>query len=414
MGMTLKLFRMTLRVAWRSLLRNKLRSALTMLGVIFGVGAVIAMVAISQGADAFIQAQINSLGTNVLMVWPGSTTSSGAHGGAGTAASLTVADATALAKECPSVAGTAYIKRQNMQVIAGGQNWSTQIQGVNADYFQVRNWPLDEGRLFTKQEEETAARVCLLGQTAARNLFAPGQDPIGATIRIQNAPCEVIGLMSLKGQTGWGQDQDDTVLVPFTTAERKLIGAPILGQVNIILVSAWSAALTPQAEKEVSALLRARHRIRAGEDEDFSVRNLQDIADASASASQVMTTLLASVASIALLVGGIGIMNILLVSVTERTREIGVRMAVGAKARHILLQFLVEAMTLSMMGGLLGVALGVGSAQLVAALANWPSLLSPTAIAGSFLFSGLVGVIFGYYPAYKASRLDPIEALRYE
>ncbi|MBI3250196.1 MAG: ABC transporter permease [Deltaproteobacteria bacterium] len=405
---------MTLRVAWRSLLRNKLRSALTMLGVIFGVGAVIAMVAISQGADAFIQAQINSLGTNVVMVWPGSTTSSGAHGGAGSALSLTIADAEAIAKDCPSVSGVAYIKRQNMQVIAGSQNWSTQIQGVNGNYFQVRNWPLAEGRLFTKQEEESAARVCLLGTTTAQKLFAPGQDPVGAIIRVQNVPCQVIGLMSTKGQTGWGQDQDDTVLVPFSTAERKLIGAPILGLVNIMLVSAHSPALTPQTEEEIRTVLRARHRLLAGKDDDFSVRNLQDIAEASASASQVMTTLLASVASIALVVGGIGIMNILLVSVTERTREIGIRMAVGAKARHILLQFLVEAMTLSMAGGLLGIALGVGSAQLVASLANWPSLLSPTAIAGSFLFSGLVGIVFGYYPAYKASRLDPIEALRYE
>jgi len=412
--MNIKLFRMTLLVAWRSLLRHKLRSVLTMLGIIFGVGAVIAMVAISQGADAFLQAQINSLGTNILMVWPGSTTASGAHGGAGSATSLTVADAEAIARDCPSVAGVAYIKRQNMQVIMGGQNWSTQIQGINRNYFQVRNWPLASGRTFTKQEEDTAARVCLLGQTTVENLFAPGQDPIGATIRVQNVPCQVIGVMSRKGQTGWGQDQDDTVLVPFSTAERKLIGAPILGQVHFLLVSAFSPDLTPQTEQEIQTLLRARHRLTSGQEDDFSVRNLQEIADASASASQVMTALLASVASIALLVGGIGIMNILLVSVTERTREIGVRMAVGAKTRHILLQFLVEAMTLSMAGGLLGIALGVGSAQVVASLANWPTLLSPTAIAGSFLFSGFVGVIFGYYPAYKASRLDPIEALRYE
>lgn len=412
--MTLKLFFMTFRVAWRSLLRNKLRSALTMLGIIFGVGAVIAMVAISQGADAFLQAQINSLGTNILMVWPGSATASGAHGGAGSALSLTVADADAIGRECPSIAHVAYIKRQNMQVILGGQNWSTQIQGVNRSYFQVRNWPLASGRIFTKQEEETAARVCLLGQTTVENLFAPGQDPVGATIRLQNVPCRVVGVMSLKGQTGWGQDQDDTVLVPFSTAERKLIGAPILGQVDYILVSAYSAVLTPQAEEEIRSLLRARHRLTKDQDDDFRVRNLQEIADASASASQVMTTLLASVASIALLVGGIGIMNILLVSVTERTREIGIRMAVGAKTRHILLQFLVEAITLSMVGGLLGIVVGVGSAQLVASFANWPTLLSPTAIVGSFLFSGFVGVIFGYYPAHKASRLDPIEALRYE
>lgn len=405
---------MTARLALRSLQRNKLRSALTMLGIIFGVGAVIAMVAISQGADAFIQSQINSLGTNIIIVMPGSTMSSGARGGYGSAATLSVADAEAIAKECPSVAGVAHIKRQVMQVIAGGQNWSTQIQGVNGDYLRVRNWPLASGRFFTRQEEHTAARVCVLGQTALQNLFAPGQDPVGATIRIQNVPCQVIGTLTVKGQTGWGQDQDDTILVPFSTAERKLIGAPILGLVNVLMVSARSASQTVKAEQEIQTLLRARHRILADREDDFSVRNLRDIAEASAGASKVMTTLLASVASIALLVGGIGIMNILLVSVTERTREIGVRMAVGAKARHILLQFLVESMTLSMLGGVLGIALGVGSANLVASLANWPSLLSPTAVIGSFLFSGVVGMIFGYYPAYKASRLDPIEALRYE
>ncbi len=412
--MTLKLLRMTIRVALRSLQRNKLRSALTMLGIIFGVGAVIAMVAISQGADAFIQAQINSLGTNILMVIPGATTSSGVRSGYGGASTLTVADALAIAKECPSVAAVAYLKRQVMQVVAGSQNWSTLIQGVNSDYQQVRNWPLAAGRFLTRQEEETAARVCLLGETAAKNLFSTGQDPIGATIRIQNVPFQIIGQFTAKGQTGWGQDQDDTIIIPFSTAERKLIGNEILGVVNVILVSAHSTAQTVEAEQEVQTLLRARHHIPTGRDDDFSVRNLQDIAAASASASQVMTRLLASVASVALLVGGIGIMNILLVSVTERTREIGVRMAVGAKARHILLQFLVESMTLSMVGGLLGIGVGIGSAQLVASLANWPSLLSPTAIAGSFLFSGMVGVIFGYYPAYKASRLDPIEALRYE
>jgi putative ABC transport system permease protein len=412
--MPFKLLRLTFRLALRSLQRNKLRSILTMLGIIFGVGAVIAMVAISQGADSFIQAQINSLGTNILIVIPGSTTSSGAHGGYGSAATLTLADAEAIAKECPSVAAVAPIKRQNMQVVASGQNWSTMIQGVTSNYLEVRNWSVASGRFFTRQEEESAARVCLLGQTAMQNLFSPGQDPIGATVRIQNVPCQVIGLLSVKGQTGWGQDQDDTVIVPFSTAERKLIGSPILGIVNNLMVSARSASQTVQAEEEIRTLLRARHHISAGRDDDFNIRNMQDIAEASASASKVMTTLLASVASIALLVGGIGIMNILLVSVTERTREIGIRMAVGAKARHILLQFLVESMTLSMIGGLFGIALGVGSARLVASLANWPSLLSPTAVIGSFLFSGLVGMIFGYYPAYKASHLDPIEALRYE
>lgn len=412
--MNLKLLRLTLQVALRSLRRNKLRSALTMLGIIFGVSAIIAVVAISQGANAFIQAQINSLGSNIVLVMPGYYTSSGARSGYGGAPTLSVADAIAIDKECPSVAAVTYIKRQNMQVVAGGQNWNTTIQGVSAEYLRVRDWALAAGRFFTRQEEETAARVCLLGQTAVGNLFAPGQDPLGAMIRVQNTPCQIIGLLAAKGQTGWGQDQDDTIIVPFSTAERKLIGAPILGAVNIIMTSARDPQQTVQAEQEITALLRARHHTPAGQEDDFNVRNMQDIADASASASQVMMTLLASVASVALLVGGIGIMNILLVSVTERTREIGVRMAVGAKTHHILFQFLVESMALSMMGGLLGIVIGVGSAQLIAHLAHWPSLLSPTAMVGSFLFSGLVGVIFGYYPAYKASRLDPIEALRYE
>jgi len=289
------------------------------------------------------------------------------------------------------------------------------IQGVSADYIEVRDWPVAAGRFFTHQEETTAARVALLGETAARNLFASGQDPLDATIRIQNVPFQVIGMLSVKGQTGWGQDQDDTVVIPFSTAERKLIGAEILGLVNLVLVSARDASVTAHAEQEIRALLRARHRIPAAQqEEDFNLRRLQEIADASAGASQVMTILLASVASIALLVGGIGIMNILLVSVTERTREIGLRMAVGAKARHILVQFLVEASILSLAGGFLGVVFGVGSAHLVARFAHWPSLVSPVAVIGSLAFSGVVGIIFGYYPAYKASRLDPIEALRYE
>lgn len=386
-----------------------------MLGIIFGVGAVIATVAISQGADAFIQAQISSLGTNIIMVLPGTTTSSGVRSGYGSAATLTVADAVAIAKECPSVTASTYLKRQVMQVVAGNQNWSTMIQGVGADYFRVRDWPLVAGRFFTRQEDATAARVALLGDTAARNLFPAGQDPIGTIIRVQNVPLRVIGVLAMKGQTGWGQDQDDTVVVPFSTAERKLIGTEILGVVSIVLVSARDITLLEHAEQEIRSLLRARHRIPATqEEEDFTIRRLQEIADASAGASRVMTLLLASVASVALLVGGIGIMNILLVSVTERTREIGIRMAVGAKARHILLQFLVEALLLSFLGGALGVALGVGGAHIVARVAHWPSLVSPTAVGIALLFSGVVGLLFGYYPAYRASRLDPIEALRYE
>lgn len=405
---------MAVRAAWRSLRRNKLRSALTMLGIVFGVGAVVAMVSVSQGADAMIQEQIGSLGTNLLMVFPSSMTSAGVRSGYGGASTLTVADAQAIQKECPSVAAVTPIRRQNMQVIAGSQNWNAVVQGVGPDYLRVRDWPLVSGRFFTRREERGAAKVCVIGQTVVANLFALGQDPMGVTIRIHNVPLRIIGLLAPKGQTGWGQDQDDTIIVPFTTAERKLMGSEILGTVDYIFVSAHSPAQVAQAEEEVRTLLRARHRIPAGWEDDFTVRNLLDIAAASAGASQVMTNLLASIASIALLVGGIGIMNILLVSVAERTREIGLRMAVGAKARHILWQFLVESTVLSLVGGLAGIGLGIVSARLVTYFAGWPVLLSPTAMVGAFLFSGAVGIFFGYYPAYKASRLDPIEALRYE
>lgn len=412
--MNLKFLRMTVILALRSLLRNKLRSTLTMLGIVFGVGAVIAMVAISQGADAFIQAQISSLGTNVVTVIPGSMTFGGARSGYGGTPTLTVADALAIGRECPSVAAVTYIKRQTMQVVAGGQNWSTTVQGVNGDYLKVRNWPVAAGRFFTRQEEEAAARVCLLGETAVRNLFAPGQDPVGAMIRVNNVPFRIIGLLAPKGQTGWGQDQDDTVVIPFPTAERKLIGGEILGVVNYVMASAHTPGLTARAEEEITQLLRARHRIRPGQEDDFSVRNLQEIAAASASASRVMTTLLASVASIALFVGGIGIMNILLVSVTERTREIGLRMAVGATRAHILFQFLVEAVIMTALGGLLGVATGVGIARLLTAMIGWPTIINSRAVAASFLFSLAVGLFFGLYPANKASKLNPIDAMRYE
>jgi len=410
----LKLFFMAIRAAWRALKRNKLRSALTMLGIICGVGAVVAMVAVSRGADATIQKRIGSLGSNLLMVFPGSTTSSGVRSGHGGAATLTVADARAIQKECPSVAAVTPIRRQNMQVIAGNRNWKTRVQGVGIDYLRVRDWPLVSGRFFTRREEQVAAKVCVIGQTVADDLFGPGQDPVGVTIRIQNVPLRILGLLAPKGRTGWGHDQDDTVIVPFTTAERKLMGSEILGKVGYIFVSAHSPAQVAQAEEEVRTLLRARHRIPTGREDDFTVRNLLDIAAASAGANQVMTNLLASTASIALLVGGIGIMNILLVSVAERTREIGLRMAVGAKARHILWQFLIESTVLSLVGGVIGIGLGIVSARLITYFAGWPVLLSPAAMAGAFLFSGAVGIFFGYYPAYKASHLDPIEALRYE
>jgi putative ABC transport system permease protein len=409
-----QLLGMTVRAALRALRRNKLRSALTMLGIVIGVGAVIAMVSIGRGADAAVQRQIQSLGTNLLMVIPGATTSAGVRSGWGGVSTLTRADAEAIAAECRAVAKVSWMKRQIVQVIYAERNWSTMAQGATTEYASVREWSIAAGSFFTQRDEDTANRVVAIGQTVVDQLFGPGVDPVGAEIRIKNVPFRVIGVLERKGQTGWGQDQDDVVIMPFSTAERRVLGTEFVGTVDTVFASAASASQVPVAAAEITALLRQRHRIPAGRDDDFTVRSLNDMARASESASLVMTRLLLSVASISLLVGGIGIMNILLVSVTERTREIGIRMAVGAKSRHILLQFLVEAMALSIAGGLVGALLGVGAARLVSSVAGWPTLISPAAVLGSILFSAAVGVFFGFYPARRASRLDPIAALRYE
>ena len=405
---------MTLVTAVRALRRNKLRSALTMLGIIIGVGAVITMVSIGRGADAAVQQQIQSLGNNLLMVVPGATTASGVRSGWGSASTLTLADATAIGKECAAVGDLAWVKRQVVQVVYGNENWSTSAQGVPASYPLVRDWPLREGRFFDESETGMASPVALLGQTVVDNLFAPGEDPLGATIRVKGVPFEVIGLLASKGQTSWGQDQDDVILMPFPTAERRVLGTLILGTVDMIYVATPTPGDIPEAERQIRTLLHDRHRIQPGRDDDFTVRNLNEIAEASKMASQVMTNLLLSVASISLLVGGIGIMNIMLVSVTERTREIGVRMAVGAKTRHILVQFLVEAIVVSMIGGAVGVLLGILGTSLIARLAEWPTLLSGRAIAAAFSFSAAVGIVFGFYPARRAAHLDPIAALRSE
>ncbi len=410
----MKLLRMTLRAAARALRRNKLRSVLTMLGIIIGVGAVIAMVSIGQGADAAVQEQIRSLGTDMLMVVPGATTATGVRSGWGGVSTLTVADAQAIKKECPAVKEVSYFKRAVVQVVAGDKNWSTAVQGAPPSFFRVRDWPVVSGNEFTDRDEEGAARVAILGQTPVDQLFGPGQDPVGSLIRIKNVPFRVIGVLEAKGQAMWGQDQDDVVLIPFSTAERRVLGTGFLGTVDTILASAQTSQLIGAASEQITALLRQRHRIQPAADPDFTVRNLEEFARASQTASQVMTNLLLSVAAISLLVGGIGIMNILLVSVTERTREIGVRMAVGAKGRHILLQFLVEATALSMAGGAVGAVLGIGAALLISRLAEWPTLVSPVAVAGAIVFSGAVGIFFGFYPARQAARLDPIQALRYE
>ena len=406
--------RMTVRVALRALRRNKLRSALTMLGIVIGVGAVIAMVSIGTGADAEVQRQIRSLGTNMLVVVPGATTSAGVRSGWGGASTLTAGDARAIASECPDVVEVAWAKRRIAQVIQGERNWSTLVQGVTPSYASVRSWPLAAGSFFAQRDEDGASRVAVLGRTVVDQLFAPGEDPLGAAVRIEGVAFRVVGVLQPIGQNAFGQDQDDVVVIPFSTAERRVIGTEFLGSVDLIFAKARGLDAMGSAGAQIGALLRDRHRIAAGRDDDFTVRNPSDMARASQEASRVMTNLLFSVASISLLVGGIGIMNILLVSVTERTREIGLRMAVGAKGRHILLQFLVEATALALAGGLAGAALGIGAARLLSALAGWPTLIAPATVLGSVLFAGAVGTFFGFYPARRAAGLDPITALRWE
>ncbi len=405
---------MTVITALRAIRRNVLRSALTMLGVIIGVAAVLTMVSIGRGANAAVQKQIESLGNNLIMVIPGATTANGVHSSSGSAVSITVADATAIAKENPAVAEVAWAKRDVVQVVNGSQNWSTAAHGVPPSYLSVRDWPLSAGRFFDQRDDAGASAVAVLGQTVVDQLFAPGEDPIGTTIRVKNVPFEVIGVLARKGQTAWGQDQDDVVLMPFLTAERRVLGTKFLGTVDMIVVSAVSADALPGVERQIRAFLRDRHRIPPGEDDDFTVRDLNEIAEASKAASVVMMNLLLSVASVSLLVGGIGIMNIMLVSVTERTREIGVRLAVGARTGHILLQFLVEATALSLVGGAVGLVVGIAATQLIAYLAEWPTLLSAPAAAAAFLVAGVIGIFFGFYPARRAARMDPIAALRYE
>ncbi len=410
----MKLLRMTVLAALRALRRNVLRSALTTLGIVIGVAAVIAMVSIGRGADAAVQRQIESLGTNLLMVMPGATTAAGVRSGWGGVSTLTAADAAALRAGAPALAEITHFRRSIGQVVAGENNWSTAVQGTPPSYFRVRPWPIASGVAYDDRDEAAANRVALLGRTVVDQLFGPGQDPVGATIRIRDVPFRIVGVLAPVGQTMWGQDQDDVVLIPFSTAERRVLGTEMPGMVDMIQASAVDAEAMEEAEEQIGAVLRQRHRILPGEEDDFTVRSLEEFARASRMASQVMNNLLLAVASISLLVGGIGIMNILLVSVTERTREIGIRMAVGAKSRHILLQFLVEAVVLAAVGGVLGVALGSGAAVLIANLAGWPILLPPEAIAGALLFAAAVGVFFGFYPARKASRLDPITALRWE
>jgi putative ABC transport system permease protein len=401
---------MAFRIALRALARNKLRSFLTMLGIIIGVGAVIAMVAIGEGAKKKVQEQIASLGTNLLVILPGTVTVGGARTGSGGRQTLVASDAKAIMNEIPVVAGASPVVRQVQQVIAGDQNWSTPVQGVAPEFQQIREWQVQEGRFISQADIESTAKVALIGQTVAYNLFGDS-DPMGAVIRIKKIPFHVIGILGAKGQTGNGTDQDDVIMVPYTTMMKLVMGVTYIQQ---IIVAAVSADTTQEANNQIASLLRQRHKIRQGADDDFMIRNLSDIAEAASNSATVMAVLLGSIASVSLLVGGIGIMNIMLVSVTERTREIGIRMAVGARSRDIMLQFIVEAVVMAASGGIIGILVGIGSSNLIKYLAELPTLIRPDIIAISFLVSGTVGIFFGFYPARKASQLDPIDALRYE
>ena len=402
---------MTLRIALRALARNKLRAFLTMLGIIIGVGAVIAMVAIGEGAKATIQAQIASLGTNVLIVLPGSANQAGVRTGLGSGVTTLVdGDARAMTREIRAVAYASPVLRRPDQVIAGNLNWGTLTQGVAPEFQQIREWEIAEGRFLHEGDVESAAKIAVLGETVARNLFG-NDSPIDAVIRLRNVPFRVVGVLVPKGQSSQGQDQDDIILIPYTTMQKRLMRITFL---QSIIVSAVSAERVQEAQEQITALLRQRHRIAQDREDDFTIRNLSDITEAATTSARVMAVLLGSVASISLLVGGIGIMNIMLVSVTERTREIGIRMAVGARSRDIMLQFLVEAVVMAATGGIIGIFLGIGSSEVLKQWAQWPTHIDPTIVAIAFLFSGAVGVFFGFYPAKKAATLDPIEALRYE
>jgi putative ABC transport system permease protein len=404
-----------IRISLKALRVNRLRSVLTMLGIIIGVAAVIAMVAVGSGATARIAEQIRSIGSNVLIVRSGSVTSGGIHLGTGAAMTLTEDDAKAIASEVPAAAVVAPTVRETTQVVFANNNWATVVRGTTPDYFEIRDYVVLSGRPFTSQDVEGATKVALVGQTVVENLFG-GTDPVGQIIRIKKVPFIVLGMLSPKGQSASGTDQDDIILIPISTAKKKVLG---ISQANArsvfgILVQARSPNLMKEAEEQIVALLRQRHRIQPTQDNDFDVRNMTEVFAAQEQSARVMAILLGAIASVSLVVGGIGIMNIMLVSVTERTREIGLRLAVGARARDILTQFLVEALTLSLVGGVVGIALGLGVSLLIAHLAKWSTLISGSAVLLAFAFSALVGVFFGYYPARKAALLDPIEALRYE
>ncbi|HHT9120922.1 MAG TPA: ABC transporter permease [Candidatus Hypogeohydataceae bacterium YC41] len=401
-------------VALKTLSQHKLRSALTMLGVTIGVGSVIVMIGMGQGAGALVRTTIQGLGSNMLLVFSGSTTAGGARTGTGANLTITVEDAKAIARECPSVTMTSYGKRDFSQVVYGNQNWYTTISGVTPEYQLIRNWPLATGTFFTQRDMERGNTVCVLGYKVYMNLFGPERDPVGEEVIIHRVPFRIIGVMGRRGALPGGQDQDDQIFIPFTTAEWKLLGSALVGYASIIFASAISEDAMTEAEQQIRDLLRQRHHLPKDVPDDFTIMNLKDVAEMQAATGKILIKLLGGIASVSLIVGGIGIMNIMLVSVSERTREIGIRMAVGAKRSDVLVQFLIESVVLSCIGGLIGVALGIGSSQLVSLLGHFPMLLSPLVSLIAFGFAVLVGVVFGLYPANKASKLNPIEALRYE
>jgi putative ABC transport system permease protein len=405
---------LTLLSALRILLRNPLRAGLTMLGIIIGIGAVVAMVSLGQGATASVQAEISSLGTNVLIIVPGATTVGGVRGGLGSVSTLTVEDAEDIEKKVASVTTVMYGTRSVLQIIRENKNWSTIVFGTTPVFPDIRNWPLAQGNFFTQSDLDSASKVAVLGKTVVQNLFEPGEEAVGSEIRIRNVPLRVIGVLESKGQSVTGQDQDDFVVLPFSTAERRVLGTTFLGTVGIIIVATQSHHDIPVVAEDIKDLLRTRHRLHQSEEDDFTIRTMEDIAKTIAGTSRTMMLMLMGIASISLVVGGIGIMNILLVSVTERTREIGLRMAVGAKRGHILLQFLIEAIIMTAIGGILGVGTGIGIARLLTTMIGWPTIINSDAVVAAFAFSLVVGLFFGLYPANKASKLNPIEALRYE
>lgn len=399
-----------LKIALRALARNKARSALTMLGIIIGVASVIAMVGLGQGAQQQVQQQIESMGTNMLIISAGSQRTGGVRGGAGTSTTLTPDDLAAILRDAPAVSAISPSVTAPVTVVFGNSNWSSRAEGVAPSNLAIRNRAVGQGEFFSDTDVRTAARVAVIGETVARELFAGGE-AVGQTIRIRNLPFRVAGVLAPKGQSQWGQDQDDTVLIPYTTAMKKLLSTQY---VPSAYVSAPSQEATFEAESQIGSILRQRHNLRAGEEDDFTVRNLTDVAESAQATTRVMTMLLGSIAGVSLLVGGIGIMNIMLVSVTERTREIGIRMAVGAKSKHVRTQFLLESLVLGLAGGIAGIALGIGLSALTSHVFGWPVITSVTAVAVSAAFSMMIGVFFGYYPARKAAALDPIDALRFE